>query len=83
MIFTPDIFDYLRQTKINEEHQEILLTDAILAMAKEKVVYAHVLKGKWHTVGDKLSFIKTTIELALAQKDLREGLKEFLKELKL
>jgi UTP--glucose-1-phosphate uridylyltransferase len=82
MIFTPDIFDYLRKTGIDEQHHEILLTDAILAMAKEKVVYAHVLKGKWHTVGDKLSFIKTTIEFALAQKDLREGLKEFLRELK-
>jgi UTP--glucose-1-phosphate uridylyltransferase len=82
MIFTPDIFDYLRKTKIDEQHHEILLTDAILAMAKEKVVYAHVLKGKWHTVGDRLSFIKTTIEFALAQKDLREGLKEFLRELK-
>ncbi|MBN2288197.1 MAG: UTP--glucose-1-phosphate uridylyltransferase GalU [Candidatus Glassbacteria bacterium] len=83
MIFTADIFDYLRKTKINEERKEILLTDAILAMAKEKVVYAHVLKGKWHTVGDKLSFIKTTIEYALVQKDLRKGLKEYLKELKL
>jgi len=83
MIFTPDIFDYLRKTKINEQVKEILLTDAILAMAREKVVYAHVLKGKWHTVGDKLSFIKTTIEFALAQKGLKKGLTEFLKELKL
>ena len=83
MIFTADIFDYLRKTKIDEQRKEILLTDAILAMAREKVVYAHVLSGKWHTVGDKLSFIKTTIEFALAQKDLKKGLKEFLKELKL
>ncbi len=83
MIFTPDIFDYLRKTKVDEKHQEILLTDAILAMAREKVVYAHILKGKWHTVGDKLSFIKTTIEYALAQKELRTGVKDFLKELKI
>lgn len=83
MIFTPDIFDYLRKTRINEKHQEILLTDAILAMARDKVVYSHVIKGKWHTVGDRLSFIKTTIEYALAQKDLRTGVRDFLKELKL
>lgn len=83
MIFTPDIFDYLRKTEVNEQVKEILLTDAILSMAKEKVVYAHILKGRWHTVGDKLSFIKTTIEYALAQKDLKKGLKEYLKELKL
>lgn len=82
MIFTPDIFDYLRETGIDELHKEILLTDAILKMAREKVVYAHVLKGKWHTVGDKLSFVKTTIEFALAQKDLKDGVIEFLKELK-
>ncbi|MFC1544992.1 UTP--glucose-1-phosphate uridylyltransferase [Gemmatimonadota bacterium] len=82
MIFTPDIFDYLRKTEIDEHYKEILLTDAILRMAQEKVVYAHVLKGKWHTVGDKLSFVKTTIEFALAQKDLRPGVIEFLKELK-
>ncbi|MFC1613999.1 UTP--glucose-1-phosphate uridylyltransferase GalU [Gemmatimonadota bacterium] len=83
MIFTPDIFDHLRKTKLDEERKEILLTDAIRTMANEKVVYAHVLKGKWHTVGDKLSFLKTTIEFALCQKDLRKGLKEYLKELKL
>ena len=83
MIFTPEIFDYLRKTEMNPQQKEILLTDAILSMAKERVVYAHVLKGKWHTVGDKLSFIKTTIEFALAQKDLKKGLKEYLKELKL
>jgi UTP--glucose-1-phosphate uridylyltransferase len=83
MIFTPDIFDHLRKTKLDEERKEILLTDAIRTMANEKVVYAHVLKGKWHTVGDKLSFLKTTIEYALTQKDLRKGLKEYLRELKL
>lgn len=83
MIFTPDIFDYIRGTKLNEQAGEILITDSILSMAREKVVYAHVLKGKWHTVGDKLSFIKTTIEYALEQKELKKGLKEYLKELKL
>ena len=83
MIFTPDIFDYLRKTGIDERYKEILLTDAILKMAQEKVVYAHVIKNKWHTVGDKLSFVKATIESALAQKDLREGVIEFLKELKI
>ncbi len=83
MIFTPDIFDYLRRTQVDPRLKEILLTDAILAMAQEKVVYAHTISGKWHTVGDKLSFIKTTIEYALAQKDLKVGLTEFIKGLKL
>ncbi|MBW7996601.1 MAG: UTP--glucose-1-phosphate uridylyltransferase [Candidatus Glassbacteria bacterium] len=82
MIFTPDLFDYLKQTRIDEQHKEILLTDAILKMAQEKVVYAHILKGKWHTVGDKLSFVKATIELALDHPDLKEGVIEFLKEIK-
>ena len=45
MIFTPDIFDYLLRTEINKDLNEILLTDAIFSMAREKVVYAHVLKG--------------------------------------
>jgi len=34
-------------------------------------------------VGDKLSFVKTTIEFALAQKDLKAGVKEFLQNLKI
>ncbi|MEA1996946.1 MAG: sugar phosphate nucleotidyltransferase, partial [Gemmatimonadota bacterium] len=83
MIFTPDIFDYLRKTGISEKHKEILLTDAILAMAKEKVVYAHQIKGKWHTIGDMVSFIKTTIEFALARKELKDGVTEFIRELKI
>ena len=83
MIFTPDIFDYLARTKMSKDHHEILLTDAILKMAREKVVYAHIHKGKWHTVGDKVSFIKTTIEFALEQDDLKDELKDFLRNLKL
>jgi len=83
MIFTSDIFDYLRRTEINKTHKEILLTDAIFSMAREKVVYAHVLKGKWHTVGDKLSFIKTTIEFALARNDTKAGIREYLQNLKI
>ena len=46
-------------------------------------MYAYVYEGKRHDTGDKLGFLKATVEFALKRKDLGEPLREYLKELKL
>ena len=80
MILEPEIFDVLENIPLSKRG-ELELTDAITALAKAKAVYAYPITGKWHTVGDPLSYLKTTVELALEREDLGAAFKAYLIEL--
>ncbi|HDH99489.1 MAG: UTP--glucose-1-phosphate uridylyltransferase [Candidatus Latescibacterota bacterium] len=79
-ILEPDIFDVLERTPYSERG-ELELTDAIKRMSKDKVVYAYEISGRWYTVGDRLSYLKTTVEFALMREELRGPFWEYLREL--
>ncbi|WP_111644943.1 UTP--glucose-1-phosphate uridylyltransferase GalU [Paranoxybacillus vitaminiphilus] len=79
-VFTPDIFEFLEKQEVGAGG-EIQLTDAIQKLNEVQPVYAYSFKGKRYDVGEKLGFVKTTIEFALQKEDLREELVAFLKEL--
>lgn len=79
-ILEPDIFDVLERTPYSERG-ELELTDAIRRMSKDKVVYAYEISGRWYTVGDRLSYLKTTVEFALMREELRGPFWEYLREL--
>jgi UTP--glucose-1-phosphate uridylyltransferase len=53
-----------------------------MLLQKEKM-YGYVFKGKRHDTGDKLGFLKATVEFALKRADLGEPLRKYLKDLKL
>ena len=80
MILEPEIFDVLENIPYSER-EELELTDAITALAKTKAVYAYPIIGNWHTVGDPLSYLKTTVELALEREDIGAEFKAYLLEL--
>ena len=80
MILEPEIFDVL-ETIPRSSRGELELTDAITALAKTKAVYAYPIIGKWHTVGDPLSYLKTTVELALEREDIGAEFEAYLLEL--
>jgi UTP--glucose-1-phosphate uridylyltransferase len=46
-------------------------------------MYAYVYEGRRHDTGDKLGFLKATIEFALKRPDLGEDLRKYLKDLQL
>ena len=77
-ILSPRIFDVLEKQKPGNGG-EIQLTDAIAALNKEEAIYAYDFIGKRYDIGDKLSFIKTTIEFALQREDLRDELIRFMR----
>ncbi|HIE03497.1 MAG TPA: UTP--glucose-1-phosphate uridylyltransferase GalU [Candidatus Latescibacteria bacterium] len=79
-ILEPDVFDVLEMTPYSERG-ELELTDAIRRMSKDKVVYAYEISGRWYTVGDRLSYLKTTVEFALMRDDLRGAFWEYLRGL--
>ncbi len=77
-VITPDIFGILK-TITPGKNGEIQLTDALNAQAAKKDVYAYEFSGKRYDVGEKLGFLKATVEFALMREDLKEEFKEYLK----
>ncbi|MBM6732665.1 UTP--glucose-1-phosphate uridylyltransferase [Megasphaera sp. ASD88] len=79
-IITPDVFEVLARTEPGKGG-EIQLTDAIQTMASREAVYAYCFKGKRYDVGDKLGFLKATVEYALRRPDLGEPFRQYLTDL--
>lgn len=79
-ILTPEIFSFLDLQQIGSGG-EIQLTDAIQKLNKIQGVFAYEFEGERYDVGEKIGFIKSTIELALKQSDLREDVVEYIKSL--
>jgi UTP--glucose-1-phosphate uridylyltransferase len=76
-ILTPAIFEILENQEPGSGG-EIQLTDAIDNLNQFESVYAYDFEGTRYDVGEKMGFIKTTIELALKRDDLRNDLLEYL-----
>lgn len=79
-IITPDVFEVLARTEPGKGG-EIQLTDAIQTMASREAVYAYCFEGKRYDVGDKLGFLKATVEYALRRPDLGEPFRQYLTDL--
>ncbi|MBF9302147.1 UTP--glucose-1-phosphate uridylyltransferase, partial [Staphylococcus epidermidis] len=79
-VLTPEIFDYL-ETQQEGAGNEIQLTDAIERMNSKQKVYAYDFEGNRYDVGEKLGFVKTTIEYALKDPEMSHDLKAFIKQL--
>lgn len=76
-VFEPDIFDFLDKIE-PAANGEFQLTDAIELMIQSKAVYACPIDGEWHTVGDLLSYLKTTLAFAIRHPRIGEDFKAFL-----
>ena len=76
-IITPQIFKILEQTKPGKGG-EIQLTDALQTLINNEAMYAYNFEGRRYDVGDKLGFLKATIEFALKREELREPLINYL-----
>ena len=73
-VLTPDIFEILNRVQPREDG-EIKLIDALKLMTARQSVYACEIEGKRYDIGNKLDYLKATVEYALR----RDGLKtEFL-----
>ena len=81
-ILTPAIFDCLANTPTGAGG-ELQLTDGMRLLLKKEKMYAYVYEGRRHDAGDKLGFLKATVEFALKREDLGDPFREYLKGLKL
>ena len=77
-ILTPDIFEILRRVQPGKGG-EIQLTDALRLMADREAVYAYTFSGRSYDTGNKLGFLKATVEYAMRREDLGEAFREYLR----
>jgi len=81
-ILTPDLFDVLLQ--VNKDAKgEIQLTNGLRLLLKKRPIYGYKFKGTRYDAGNKLGFLKATVEFALKRKDLGEPFRQYLRSLKL
>ena len=78
-IVTPDIFPSLHETKPGKNN-EIQLTDALNKLAEKRKMIAYDFIGKRYDVGNKLGFVKATVDFALHDEKIKDELLEFLRE---
>jgi len=81
-VLPPAIFECLERTKPGAGG-EIQLTDALRILAKEVGLWALIYEGISYDAGNKLGFLKATVELALQNKEFGQDFRDYLKSLKL
>ena len=80
-ILEPGIFNYLKTIQAGK-NGEFELTDAIMKMQQiENNLYAYDFDGLRYDIGDKLGMFKATVEFGLRHKELKDKIKEYLKDL--
>jgi UTP--glucose-1-phosphate uridylyltransferase len=78
-ILTPEIFSALEKTPRGKGN-EIQLTDALRILLKQEGMIATLIEGKRHDIGNKLDFLKTTIEFALKRKEFAVPIEAYLRQ---
>lgn len=81
-ILTPEIFEILERTEPGK-NREIQLTDGLKEMLKKQPIHGCEIKGKRYDAGDKLGFLKATVEFALKNSSLGKDFRSYLMALKL
>ena len=81
-LLPPEIFQILEQTR-SDVGGEIQLTSALKTLLSRRPIDGYLFEGKRYDAGDKLGFLKATVEFALKRKDLGGAFREYLKGLKL
>ena len=79
-IIMPEIFELLEHTAPGKGG-EVQLTDALRVLAQQEAVYAYDFEGMRYDLGNKLGFLKATIDFALRREELHDPVAEYIKEL--
>lgn len=79
-IITPTIFKYLEDQEAGAGG-EIQLTDSLKRLSNEEAMYAYDFEGERYDVGNKIGFLKATVEFALRRNDLKDEFMEYLKSI--
>jgi UTP--glucose-1-phosphate uridylyltransferase len=78
-ILTPQIFSAIERTERGRGN-EVQLTDAMRLLLKQENIIASEIEGKRYDIGNKLDFLKTTVEFALRRREFAVQFEAFLRK---
>ncbi len=81
-VLSPEIFESIENTKPGKGG-EIQLTDALIDLCRKQEMFAYVFEGKRYDAGDKLGYLKATVEFALEKDEVKDEFRAYLKDLNL
>jgi UTP--glucose-1-phosphate uridylyltransferase len=81
-VLTPEVFDSLEAIEPGSGG-EIQLTDGLKHVLRSRPIYGYRFEGARYDAGDKLGFLKATVEFALKRYDLGQDFRQYLKSLPL
>lgn len=79
-VLTAEVFDYIERTSPGK-NDEIQLTDAMRLMAASSAMYGLRFNGRRYDIGNRLDFLKTNLIFGLKREDLRDELRQFIREI--
>ncbi len=80
-VITPEVFQVLSEMK-SEGSSEIRLADAFaLMLERNRALYGKNIEGEWLDTGNKLNLLKASLKLGIKDEEIKDELKEFLKDL--
>lgn len=80
-VLTPEIFQSIESTPPGRLG-EIQLTDGLKHLLRSRPIYGYKFEGTRYDAGDKMGFLKATVEFALKREDLGAGFRQYLKSMK-
>ena len=81
-VLTPEIFRSIESIDPGSGG-EIQLTDALKHLLRSRPIYGYKFEGKRYDAGDKLGYLKATVEFALNRHDLGGDFRQYLRSLNL
>jgi len=81
-ILMPEVFACLENTRPGKGG-EIQLTDGLRLLMEKQPIYAYEFDGIRHDAGDKLGFLRATVEFGLKNTEFGDVFRRYLKKLKL
>jgi len=76
-ILTPEIYQAIEETP-KGKNDEIQITDALKILMKREKIVAYRFEGRRYDIGNKLDYLKATIEFALQRDEFEKDLLEFI-----
>ena len=80
-VLTADIFEYLKKSPAHGNAGEIYLTDALLMQSRNGGLCGCIADAKRYDIGNKLEFLKATVEFGLQHEKFGPEFRKFINDL--
>lgn len=79
-IFTPSVFDLIKNQKLDAKSGELYITDTMQTIAEQSSLVIHTTKGEYLDGGDVLSWLKANLRVAKDNPELKKALTKYIND---